>query len=772
VLLTVGIVCALSLVLGQGLLAALGSRAWSWAAPAIGFAILLVTASLAMSLPGHAFTARVVVLVLTTLSGLVIAKRGGWPPPLVAAPVVVLALIVSLVPFIANARVGILGVRENADLSAHLLLADAVRVGGSAEGSAFGPGYPTGPHDLAATLTGLGTNVETSFTALLLAMPVLTALTALAVLASLPLVRRLVGATLVGVPYLGAAYLVQASFKEPMLALLVLGVGIVLNEGSRGRLSPLQVGAAGGMLAAACLSAYSFTGLAWPVAVAALWAVAEVAVRRHLPALGDIRRLGTAAAAAVAVPVLVALPDLERLSIFSRGVAAVTEGTIVGGNVGQRIPGYQILGVWLSERYQVTPNAFYAGMLAAIGLLVAAYGGPWWVRRREVALPAAVLGCLAVYVASRLNSTPYFNAKALAIAAPLAMLTLVAPVLTELPKLRALAARRRPSVGVALASAMGLAFLLAAGISSWLALRAAPVGPSDHADELAELRPLIADRKVLFFGQDDYVYWELRGAQVSTGISYIGSPRVPFEFRTDKPFAEAVPVDFDSLDRGNLDQFDYVVAPRAEFASTPPPNWRPVRETRSYRLYRRAGPTPNREVLPEGGGTGAVLDCTRPDHRSLSRRSGRAAVRATPVAGAPSQWRLPDAEAPAAAQYGYSVVPPGVTATQRLRLPLGTWRLSVQYLSPGTMRVTGPGLDATVPPYEERGGPYWPAGTVQSVGGLVEVSVRLRPPPFFARSHPARLGTLVATRDEAPQVVPLSRACGSYVDWFELDSAD
>ena len=168
-----------------------------------------------------------------------------------------------------------------------------------------------------------------------------------------------------------------------------------------------------------------------------------------------------------------------------------------------------------------------------------------------------------------------------------------------------------------------------------------------------------------------------------------------------------------------------------------------------------------------------MLACRRnPDHERLRRRTGRAAVRARPVVGRSFLWRLPSAEAPAAGEYGFSVVPPDVTATQRIRLPAGRWSLSLQYLSPGVIRVEGPGLQASLPPYEERGGPYWPVGTVISSGGDVTVSARLRAPAFYARSQPARLGTLVATREERARNVPLREACGSYMDWYELADED
>jgi hypothetical protein len=55
-----------------------------------------------------------------------------------------------------------------------------------------------------------------------------------------------------------------------------------------------------------------------------------------------------------------------------------------------------------------------AGLALALGVL-------WWVRRRELAVPIALGACAALYLISLPSSGYYSQAKALTIAAPLAM---------------------------------------------------------------------------------------------------------------------------------------------------------------------------------------------------------------------------------------------------------------------------------------------------------------------------------------------------------------
>ena len=91
-------------------------------------------------------------------------------------------------------------------------------------------GYPLGPHSLAAGLShGLGLGEVRAFSALTLAVPVLTAFAALGVIPTAPRPARLALAAVVGLGYLPAAYLAQGSFKETIVAMLVLATAVAVD---------------------------------------------------------------------------------------------------------------------------------------------------------------------------------------------------------------------------------------------------------------------------------------------------------------------------------------------------------------------------------------------------------------------------------------------------------------------------------------------------------------------------------------------------------------
>src|SRR5204862_256370 len=68
--------------------------------------------------------------------------------------------------------------------------------------------------------------------------------------------------------------------------------------------------------------------------------------------------------------------------------------------------------------------------------------------------------------------------------------------------------------------------------------------------------------------------------------------------------------DFDTLDPGQLDKFDYAITTSAAFQSTAPANFEPVLRDGDYVLWKRKGQTPRSRVLDdEDGDPGATLDC-------------------------------------------------------------------------------------------------------------------------------------------------------------------
>jgi len=755
---SVALVCAGSLVVGQAILSLCGRRELSWLSGPVGLAALLVASGLAIKLPGHGTAVAIVASVLVVAAAVVLiagrrpvpgARAWAFPLALVAAG---LALLAASIPFIANERVGILGVGlVNDDMAYHLLIADWLnsRVGDMPV--LLHQGYPVGPHALVAGLSeALGTGLIEAFAGLTLAIPVLTALVGFEALRGLPAMPRVVAAALVSLPYLITAYLAQEAFKEPIMALLLLDFALLLPSATSPRLAvPL------GVIAAGAVYTYSFPGLFWLAAAAAIYAGVQLA--RRAP---GSRRAGLwAAGAAVAVMALLTAPEWSRLVDFGDFRAFRTSNLSGGlGNLRHQLSPLEALGIWPTSEFRLAasdsshPAAFYLGAaVAAAAFLISL---PRWLRRYGPAVPAALGAAILGYIGARLFGTVYTSAKALAIAAPLVALIAFGGLLT--PDVRG----RWRWIGA------GAAVLLAAGmaVSSFPVLRQAPVGPTDHADQLAELRPLVQGQKVLFLGRDNFILYELRGSRPFTAVrNYYDPNYVKPDLRLQDVFRK---FDFDSVTAAKLDRFPYVITTRGAYASGPPPRLEVARETPDFVLWKRTGPAGPRRVLDEGDNPGVELDCS--DHKQSVPAHGEARVFARPpVVG--GTW------SPS------STVESGSAVTQTLTLPAGHWEISIQYDATQPLRVTAPGFSETVPAnLDYRGSvPYFPVGELTVPRrGPTRFSVEVDDPPPLGRllgtKAEAHLGAIAASPaaaggpipGEAERSMPLGRACRSYVDWY------
>jgi hypothetical protein len=754
---SVALVCAGSLVVGQAVLLLCGRREVTWLAGPVGLAALLVASGLAIKLPGHGTTVATVDGVLVVVSGAVLAARrpSGLRP---AAPALVpaliaaaLALLAASIPFIANERVGILGVGlVNDDMAYHLLIADWLNTRVGDMPVLVHQGYPVGPHALAGGLSeALGTGLVQAFAGLTLAMPVLTALVAYGALRGLPAVPRVAAAALVSLPYLITAYLAQEAFKEPIIALLLLGFVLLLPAAvSPRRAIPL------GVIAAGAVYTYSFPGLFWLAAAAAIYVAVALVARTP----GSLRAGLWAAGAGIAVLALLTAPEWTRLVDFG-GFRAFRTSNLSGGlgNLRHQLSPLEAFGIWPTSEFRLAasdsshPAAFYPG--AALAVLAFAVAVPRWVKRYGPAVPAALGAAVLGYVGALLFGTVYTSAKALAIAAPLVTLIAFGGLLS-------LGGPRRVWVtgGIALVLAAGMA------VSSFLVLRQAPVGPTNHADQLAELRPLVQGQKVLFLGRDNFVAYELRGSRPFTAVRNFYDPNyVKPDLKLKDVFRK---FDFDSVTAATLDRFPYVITTRAAYASGPPPTYEPVRKTADFVLWKRTGPAGPRHVLDEGDQPGAELDC--PQIGLLAPGRGDAQVFGRPpVVG--GEW------SPG------STVAGGSAVTQTLELPAGRWEISISYDATQPLRVSAPGLDATLPAnLDYRGSvPYFPVGelTVRH-RGPVRFAVEVEDPPTLGRllgtKAEAHLGAIAASPagaggpipGEAERLVPLKDACGRYVDFY------
>lgn len=735
---------------------------WSWAAPPVGLAALTIIALVAIRLPGHGTTAAVAIG-LALVASMISIRRRHVPlrPALVGVPVAAAVTAACSIPFLANDVMGELGASVLDDLIFHLGQADAMRTLGSGA-DVIAAGYPTGPHAIVAALAdGTGAGISNTFTGLLIAVPVVTALTALALLEGRWYVRAL-GASLTGLPYLASGYFAQGAFKELMMALFFLGFVVVLRDVHRSRALEARSAIALVLIAAGGVAAFGTAALVWPAAALAWLAGLELATRRRAILGGwPLRRAGVVFGGAVVAAAALALTAWSG-DFFDSGPGQFLTKTGTGGNyVGQLNP-LEALGVWPNPdfRYSAAGRAmFVPGVAIAVAAVL--YGALWCWRRREWALLAGGAAAVSVYLVARPLTLAYFSGKALMIAAP--MLTLIG-----LTALTAAGSERNPAIR-RLAAALVVAFVALSGYSSALALRGAYVRPSERGPDLAAFRSVVDGERALYLGRDNYAGWELRGADLWGFAEYSTPLQTSVSERPAKSAGDQdrPAVDADSVDPGFMDGFRYLITPRTAYASRPPVNYRRIRKTPWHELWERSGPTQPRWSLDEGEAPGAVLDCRRREMRRLAQLPGMAFTRSTPVTGRVDAWRAPGGArptTPGATQSGGRLV-------QRLGLPPGSWNISFRYFSTVPVHFRAGSLKRELPAYMGDRSSFVTLGRITSRGGGVPVEVKIPERKPIAIVRTVLLGTVAATRTgDRGHRVPLRRACGKYVDWFTFEA--
>jgi hypothetical protein len=549
------VICGASLAIGQAAIALCGVRRWSWLAPAVGLALLCALCWGTVRLPGHGTLSAIVVLLLVGASVAYLRGRveDGREALRTGAPVALLALGATALPFVAEGHFGILGTSFNPDMSQHLLAAD--RLADAHSSQLLHQGYPLGPHAIVVTLDdSLGIGLVQGFTGLMISVAILASLTALSAFRDQPTTLRIPAALVVGLTYMVASYFAQGSFKETMQALFFLAFVLALREASANptwRDLPLRFVPAA-LLAVGSVYTYSFPGLIWLIGAAVVWGIIELAQGRLRlsaggadaggprteaqppPAGPPAAGLGPAAWRSVLLASLLFLvliaPEIPRMIDFKQFETFDPNGPGLGNLFGQISP-FEGLGIWPSGDFRLSPGdgavpalGYYAA--AAFASILLLYGLVVCWRRRETAVIAGLVAAALVYAAARLGGTPYTAAKAIEIGAPLAALAIVLPLL------------RRPVAWL---------YLLAAGGCSLLALANAPVGPATYSPALTGLRDEVREGPTLVLASRQllanehgtpYIAWELRGARVCiesteeadripTGVSYVVSESNP-----------------------------------------------------------------------------------------------------------------------------------------------------------------------------------------------------------------------------------------------------
>lgn len=735
---------------GEGIV----GRGW---APAAGLALILCVAIATVKLPGHGTTGAIAVALLTALAAWVLFTRGEpRVPDLDALAAGAAATLAGCLPYIANGRFGIPGVTFNNDAANHLAWMSALQDPGLIGAAEPTAGYPVGPHSLMVSISsGTGMGLDLAFAGVLLALPAIVALAALPLLDGLTRPRRALAALLISSAYLVAAFYAQAGFKELLTTAFLLALVGVVRDVARGRLTATPVtGLLLGLLLAGIVVAISYGGLVWAFGALAVWAVAAtgaalLAGRGPRSLLRDARGaislrrgpIALAAGAAIAGIVLLAadLPRLiDSLSLFGSSPAGA--GSIETGAVGHLagpLSKYELFGFWpLADfRFRIA-ETWRNGALLGLAIGAAAFGAVWWARRRDLLVPSAWVAALAILLYLDQTESPYVASKSFPIAGTFTMLVAVRALLERWPQRIDL-----PELRMARLVAVVL-FVGGALYSSYLVLEGGRVGVPAHARDLDALRKTVEGRPTTFLGVDDFIRWELRGV-----------PLVGFA-EGGKPFAYGTALDFDSGSAADFDRAAYVIAPRSSFGSEPPPNFRRAETAGDYVLWRRAGSTPTRQVLAEGSAPGAVLNCSTEPGAALARKPGWARVwsRAPVVPRLPARIR---------------VMPVGGEASMRLRLPRGRWELSLAYVSPQAVDIDAGGQRVEAPANLDRPGPWWAIGSVESGGGATRATFAVERGPLHSPNQIAEIVGLAAVpANLRRELVPLSEACGRYVDWY------
>lgn len=746
-----------SLLLGAALMHACGHKI-TWVAGPVGNAALLVLVAIAIRLPGGWITALVVVIAAAICALVVLRSERPSARSIVEAGLVAIAVLALLsLPFLVAGHYGPLGVIVDPDLGFHVAYAERLHAGGGGAPPLWPGAYPTGLEAVAGLFSGSLHGAEEALVGAADAAPVLSGLAALTLLGRSPLGIRVLGACAVGLPYLSAAFLSEASLKEPEMAMFVLGLALASAQapGPRGLRSaaaiPLVVLAAGAYLV------LGTGGLIYPVAI--VGARLLIGPARRLPALlGDPRTRRVVIASGLLLCVVVA-GAAYAIRSGALPFAIGSRNPRPGGNFARGLPLTEMFGVWLGHDFRFpAESSLLAPAVIVLALALFAAGVVAQIRARDETLLVPLAAVMVIVAGAEVTVIAYDAGKAMVIAGPLIVLSALAPLAASL---RIRAPSRAALAGNGAILLLGLAVLWTGSY----ALRYAGVDSWTFEDQLATFAPTIGQDTALFLGVDDWLLADLPHAQLAAAHRY-AVHALPVPARPQK--GQAPPFDFDTEPAAGLNLFRFVITSATLDQSQPPGNFRPVRATADFILWQRGGPTQPREVLGEHTQPGAVLDCHSGLGAQLAGEPGVAAIEPPPQAA--SAWQAFGLPLTMFGGYGYSG--PSSVVTAALRVPAGRWQLSLDYQSMATFELSAGTRRFTVPARLEPLGQLIPVGYVDSTGAPIAIRYVTPGSPLTigltgVLSHP-----LVAVRaGQRDRLVPIRDACGRYVDWYRVTAS-
>jgi len=768
--LSLAVIVLLSLIVGRAVMRATGRKKWTGVEPAVGFAAVMAVEGLLARVPG---THTALIFGLLALAGFSLwalrrISRGDLPlsPFFWTAAALTVALV--SIPFVISGHWGLLGMGYNNDLGLHLAWAEWLRSGFGTEPA---DGYPLGPHGLAASMSFLPrVELGPALIGQVMAIAVLTVMTAWAAVERLGNWRRLLAAILIGLPYLMASYFAQGAFKELAAAMFLLAFVIWLPQ-----VTPLPADRRSKIMALLPLVVlllgivftYSFPGLAWPAAVVVAWGLANPDVRSKLRPRSV---WGFVSRPVIAITGIVVLALLSALAFWGPFGFGDSFSEVATSDAFGPVSVIEEFGIWLTSDYRLAGEAStpLPGLMGAIGIAALLVALWWWRKQPRTIYPFAFIACALLYLISLPWVGDYSLAKALVISAPITMVVILTALLSG-P-----ATPWKPQQGMEYGAWMTLAavFVIGAAASSLMVLRDASVSPPGRAAELAAFHDQVYGKTVLYADQDRFAPYYLSGAKVSVPLDEFPDPNVIENEK--KPFQGQnglSAIDFDSFEDTTLRKHAFVITTNAAWTSRTPPFYERVGQTDSFSLWRRIGPVFGRPIMRENAMAAKLVDCSNEGGQYFSTQvDGVATVMPETLVGLRSDW-LPEPD-----------LRLGESASQDLELGRGQWRISIQYFTPNGMTLTAPGYSKRHFPASINGqrlsnmdtgstGQFWPAGIVNvDDDGPVTFTIKADEPSTLQKltgySRETQLGRIVATRAAARRSIDMSEICDKWVDYF------
>lgn len=587
-----------ALCLGCGLLvdrAARGAVPRPLLLPA-GFAAVVVLATL-LTVRDETAELAAPALAIAALAGLGLAAGSAWPRPsrawLAPALAATLPLAALAAPVVLTGAPGFTGYGRivdlafQLDLSAHLV-EEGRSVGdlaidsshGDAVSRLLGGGYPTGAQaTLGATAQLLRIDAIWAWQPFMAWMGAMLGLALYGLLAGAvrrPPLRGL-AAGVAAQPTILYSYALASGIKELAAAVFVALAGALLAGRFRLEGAPRRAAVAALALAAG-LSVVNVGFLPWAIAIVAVALLPRLVVHaRDRGARVSLRAtaIGLACAAVVLVPAVHVAVQLEP--VLSAG------GPADLGNLAAPVPAWSAIGPWLTPDYRYPLDAVgteaLTAILAALAALLAAIGLGRAAAARDLGLLATGVAALAAVAVVLWKAGDWVQLKAFAVSAPLVLALAFAGA-------AALAAARR---GRWPAIAAGGAVAVSVLVGNVLVYRAIPLAPHDR---LAELQQLADDYRgqgrMLHPSFDEYAGYLGRDARLVSLVDVPGG-----EFDPADPAQLRFTADLDEIRTEYVDGFDLVLLRRGdEYRSRPPSDFRHVRSTRYYEVYRRMESAP------------------------------------------------------------------------------------------------------------------------------------------------------------------------------------